>query len=235
MDHNKLENSSRDGNTRQPLPASWETCMQIKKQQLELDMEQWTGSKLGKEYVKAVYCHPAYLTYMQSISLPGEISTMICRGYHPNGRKWRGTKNPVDEGERREWKSWLKTQHSKNNDHDIWSHHFMVNRWGNSDRLFWGGGAPKSLQMVTAAMKLRHLFLARKAMTNLDSILKSTDITLPAKVLIVKVNIFQVVIYGCERWTLKKAEHQRIDGFEIWCWRDSWESLGLQGDQTSQS
>ena len=61
--------------------------MQIKKQQLELDMEQWTGSKLGKEYVKAVYCHPAYLTYMQSISLLGEISAMICRGYHPNGRK----------------------------------------------------------------------------------------------------------------------------------------------------
>ena len=50
------------------LFASWETCMQIKKQHLELDMEQWTGSKLGKKYVKAIYCHPAYLTYMQSIS-----------------------------------------------------------------------------------------------------------------------------------------------------------------------
>jgi len=55
------------------LPASWETCMQVKKQQLEQDMEQWTGSKLGKEYIKAVYCHPAYLTYMQSTSceMPG--------------------------------------------------------------------------------------------------------------------------------------------------------------------
>ena len=82
------------------------------KQQLELDMQQRTGSKLGKEYVKAVYCHPAYLTYMQSIPLPGEISTMICRWYHSNGRKRKGTKDPVDEGERREWKSWLKTQHS---------------------------------------------------------------------------------------------------------------------------
>ena len=50
------------------LPASWETCMQVKKQQLEPDMEQWTGSKLGKEYVKVVYCHPVYLTYMQSTS-----------------------------------------------------------------------------------------------------------------------------------------------------------------------
>ena len=55
------------------LPASWETCMQVKKRQLELDMEQWAGSKLGKEYIKAVYCHPAYLTYIQSASweMPG--------------------------------------------------------------------------------------------------------------------------------------------------------------------
>ena len=58
-------NSSREFTT---LPSSWETCMQVKKQQLELDMKQWTCSKLGKEYVKAVYCHPAYLTYMQSTS-----------------------------------------------------------------------------------------------------------------------------------------------------------------------
>ena len=66
VDHNKLENSLRDGNTKTTLLVSSETCMQVKKQQLEPDMEQWTGSKLGKEYVKAVYCHPAYLTYMHS-------------------------------------------------------------------------------------------------------------------------------------------------------------------------
>ena len=65
VDHNKLENSSRYGNT---WPTSWEICMQVKKQQLEMDMEQQTGSKLGKEYVKAVYCHPDYLIYMQSTS-----------------------------------------------------------------------------------------------------------------------------------------------------------------------
>ena len=64
--HNKLKNSSRDGNT--ALPASWELCMQVKKQQLEPDMEQWTSSELGNEYVKAVYCHPAYLTYTQNIT-----------------------------------------------------------------------------------------------------------------------------------------------------------------------
>ena len=90
--------------------------MQVKKQQVELDMKWETGSKPGKEYVKAVYCQPAYLTYMQSTSwemmdwlkhklesrLPGEIQ--ICRWYHAYGRKQR-TKEPLDESERGEWKS----------------------------------------------------------------------------------------------------------------------------------
>ena len=73
--------------------------------------------------------------------------------------------------------------------------------------------------MVTAAMKLKDLLLGRKAMTNLDSILKSRDITLPTKIHLVKAMVFPVVIYGCESWTIKKAEHQRIDAFELWCWR----------------
>ena len=63
------------------------------------------------------------------------------------------------------------------------------------------------------------LLLGRKVMTNLDSILKSRDITLPTKVHLVKAMVFPVVMYGCERWTIKKAEHQRIDAFELWCWR----------------
>ena len=103
-------------------PASWEICMQVKKQQLELDMKQQTGSKSGKEYVKAVYCHPAYLTYTQNTSretlgwmkhklesrLLGEISiTSICRWQHPYGRKQR-TKEPLDKSERGEWKVGLK-------------------------------------------------------------------------------------------------------------------------------
>ena len=65
----------------------------------------------------------------------------------------------------------------------------------------------------------KHLLLRRKAMTNLDSILKSRDITLPTKVHIVKAMVFPVVMYGCESWTVKKAERQRIDAFELWCWR----------------
>ena len=65
----------------------------------------------------------------------------------------------------------------------------------------------------------RHLLLGRKVMINLDSIFKSRDITLPTKVLLVKAVVFPVVMYGCESWTVKKTEHQRIDAFELWCWR----------------
>ena len=65
----------------------------------------------------------------------------------------------------------------------------------------------------------RHLLLGRKVMTNLDSILKSRDITLPTKVFLVKAMVFPVVMYRCESWTIKKAEHRRIDAFELWCWR----------------
>ena len=82
----------------------------------------------------------------------------------------------------------------------------MANRWGNngnSDRIYFLG---LQNQMVTAAMKLRHLLLGRKVMTNLSSILKSRDITLPTKVCLVKAMVFPVVMYGCESWTVKKAE-----------------------------
>ena len=73
--------------------------------------------------------------------------------------------------------------------------------------------------MVTAAMKLRRLLLGSKVMTNLDSIFKSRDITLPTKVGLVKAVVLPVVMYGCESWTVKKAECQRIDTFELWYWR----------------
>ena len=80
--------------------------------------------------------------------------------------------------------------------------------------------APKSLQMVTAAMKLKRcLLIGRKVMTNLGSILKSRDITLPTKVCLVKAMVFPVVMYGFKSWTIKKAECQRTDAFELWCWR----------------
>ena len=81
----------------------------------------------------------------------------------------------------------------------------------------------------------RCLLLGRKAMTILESILKSRDIILPTKVHLVKAMVFPLVIYGCESWTIKKTEYQRIDAFELWCWRRLLESLGLQGDPTSPS
>ena len=93
----------------------------------------------------------------------------------------------------------------------------MGKQWKQCQTLFFW--APKSLQMVTAAMKLKDLLFGRKVMTNLDSILKSRDITLSKKVRLVKAMVFPVVMYGCESWTVKKAEHRRLDAFELWCWR----------------
>ena len=98
----------------------------------------------------------------------------------------------------------------------------MTNRWGNngnSDRLlFWG--VLKITEDGDCSHEIkRHLLLGRKVMINLDSILKSRDITLPTKVHLVKAMVFPVVMHGCESWTVKKAERRRIDPFEVWCWR----------------
>ena len=97
----------------------------------------------------------------------------------------------------------------------------MANRWGNngnSEKLyFWGSKIPADGD-CSHEIK-RHLLLGRKAMAKLDSILKSRDITLPTNVCLVKAMIFPVVMYECESWNIKKAECQRIDAFELWCWR----------------
>ena len=79
--------------------------------------------------------------------------------------------------------------------------------------------SPKSLQMVTAAMKLKDAFSLKKNYDQPDSLLKRRDITLPTNVHLIKAMVFPVVMYGCESWTIKKAEHRRIDAFELWCWR----------------
>ena len=99
----------------------------------------------------------------------------------------------------------------------------MGKQWKQWQSLLFG--APKSLQMVTEAMKLKDT--CSLVETNLDSILKSRDITLPAKFCLVKAMVFPVIMYGCESWTINKAERQRIDAFELWCWR--------RGDPTSPS
>ena len=98
---------------------------------------------------------------------------------------------------------------------------WQINRWGNNetnDRLYFLGSKITAHGDRSHEIK-RCLLLGRKVMTNLDSILKSRDITLPTKVCLLKAMVFPVVMYGCESWTVKKAEHRRIDAFELCCWR----------------
>ena len=90
--------------------------------------------------------------------------------------------------------------------------------WKQCQTLFWGDSKITADGDCSHEIK-RCLLLGRKVMTNLDSMLKSRDITLPTKVCLVKAMVFPVVIYGCESWTVKKAEHRKIDAFELWCWR----------------
>ena len=132
----------------------------------------------------------------------------------------KGTKEPFDESK----KSWLTTQHSENLDYRICP---ITSRQIDgetvetvTDYFFLGGWGSK----ITANGDCNHeikrlLVLGRKVMFNLDSILKRRNITLLRNVHLVKAMVFPVVMYGCESWTIKKAEHQRIDAFELWCWR----------------
>ena len=111
----------------------------------------------------------------------------------------------------------------------------MANRWekiGNSDRFYFLG--PKSWQTVTAAMKLKDTLSWNKIYNKL-SILKNRDITLLTKVQIVKAMVYPVVIYGCKNWTIKEAECQRIDAFQLWCWRRLLRIPWTARKQTSQS
>ena len=119
--------------------------MHIKKQQLEPDMKQWTGSRLGKEYIKAVYCHSAYLTYMQSTSceilgLDDSQAGIKIVGRNIDNLRYADDTTLMAESEevrkslwwgcKRRWKKWLKTQHSENESHGIRSYHLVANRWG---------------------------------------------------------------------------------------------------------
>ena len=154
-------------------------------------------------------------------------------GHHPYGRKWRGTKEPLDESEKAGLK--LNIQKTK----------IMapgpITSWqidGKTmdtvtDFIFLGS-------KITADGDCSHeikrrLLLGRKVMTNVDSILKSRDIALPTKVYLVKAMVFPVVMYGYESWTVKKAACKELMLLSCGVGKDSWESLGLQGDQTSQT
>ena len=128
LEHMSLLTSVTCVSRSQILKVVLSVAYSTKKQHLEPDMEQQNGSKLRKEYIKDIYCYPAYLTYMQSTSwkmtgwmihklesrLPGEIPiTSDMQMTTPYGRRWTGTKEPLDEGERGEWENWLKTEYSK--------------------------------------------------------------------------------------------------------------------------
>ena len=102
--------------------------------------------------------------------------------------------------------------------------------------FFFGGGSSKITADGDCSHEIkRRLLLGKKVMTNLDSLLKSRDITLSAKVHLVKAMVFLVVMYGCESWSIKKAKRQRIDAFELWCWRRLLRVPGLQGGPTHPS
>ena len=136
----------------------------------------------------------------------------------PLWQKAKKTKEPLDESERGEWKSWLKTQIQKTN---IMASSPITSCQvdGETVRDFIFGGSKITADGDCSHEIKRCLPLGRKVMINLDSILKSRDITLPTKVHIVKAMVFPLVTYGCESWTIKKAECWRIDAFKLWCWR----------------
>ena len=209
--------------------------MQVKKQQLELDMEQQTGSKLGKEYIKAIYCHPAYLTDMQSKScemlgrMKHKLESKIA-GRNINNLRYADDTTLMAES-KEELKSLLMKVKEESEivglELNIQKTKIMVSgpitSWqidGEtmetvSDFIFLGS---KNTADGDCSHEIKsHLLLGRKAMPNLDSIFKSRNITLPSKVYLVKAMVYPVVMYGCESWTIKKAEHRRIDAFELWC------------------
>ena len=175
-------------------------------------MEQWTGSKLGKENVKAVYCHPAYLTYMQSTSCKmlglDEAQAGIKRNDN-NLRYADGTKSLLlklkEESEKADLKLNIqKMKFMASGPITLWQTDGETMETG-TDFIFLGS-KPTADGDCSHETK-RHLLLEKKATTNLDSIIRSRYITFPTKVCLVKAMVFPVVMYGCESWTIKKAEH----------------------------
>ena len=193
--------------------------MQVKKQQLELDMEQQTGSKFGKEYINAIYCHLAYLTYMESTSCKMPVWIKQQAGIKIAGRSINNLRYADDMtlmAESEELESLLvkvkvesekvglklniqKTKIMASSPTTSWETVETV-----SDFIFLGSKI--TIDGDCSHEIKRRLLLVRKVMTNLDSIFKSKDITLPTKVRLVKAMVFPMVMYGCESWTVKKAE-----------------------------
>ena len=203
--------------------------MQVKKQQLELDMEQLTGSKLGKEYVKAVYCHPAYAEYiMRNTRLAEAQAGIKIAGRNISNFQYTDDITLMVESEEELKSLLMKVKEASENAGlklNIQKTKIMasgpITSWQidrqtmETVKEFISLGSQITEDGDCSQEIKRCLLLGRKAMTNLDSILKIRDITLSTKVYIFKAMVFPVVMYGCESWTLKKSECQRIDAFEL--------------------
>ena len=186
------------------------------------------GSKLGKEYVKTVYCHSAYLTYMQD---EAQVGIKIARRNINNLRYADDTTLMAKSEE--ELKSLLMKVKEDSEKVVLKLNIQQTEIMASSPITSWqiDGETMKTVadflflgSQITANGDCNHeikrcLLLGRKVMTNLDSIVKSRDITLPTKAHVVKAVVFPVVLYGCESWTIKKGERRRIDAFDLWCWR----------------
>ena len=214
-------------------------------------MEQ-TGSKLGNKCVKVVYCHPAYLTYVQS-TLCKMVLDEVQAGIKTARRNINNLRYADDTtlmAESKELNSLLMTVKEESEKAGLKLNIQKKKIMASGPITSWQIDG-ETMETVTDFLFLgskitangdcshevkRHLLLGRKAMTSLDSILKSRDITLSTKVRLVKVMVFPVIMYGCESWAIRKAERRRIEAFELWCCRRLYRvSLGLQGDQTNQS
>ena len=198
--------------------------MQVRKQQLELDLEKQTGFRLGKEHIKDVYCHPTYLTYPKYIMQNAGLDE-VQAGIKIAGRNIKNLRYADDTTLKAEVKEELKSRLMKVKEEsenvglklNIQKTKIMasgpITPWqidGGTmetvtDFIFWNSKI--SADGDGSHEIKRCLLLGSKIMTNLDSILKSRDTTLPTKVHLVKAMVFPVVMYGCESWTIKKAEH----------------------------
>ena len=198
--------------------------MQVRKKQFELDMEQQTGSKLGKEYVKAVYCHPAYLTYMQKYIMRSTGLEEAQAGIKIVGRNIKNLRYADDTTLMAESKEELKSLLMKVKEE---SEEVGLKLNIQKTKIMASGPIPswqidgETMETVRDLIFLsskitadddcsheikKRLLLGRKVMTNLDSIFKSRDINLPTTVRLVKAMVFPVVMYGCESWTIKKVD-----------------------------
>ena len=210
--------------------------MQVRKQQLELDLEQQTGSLQEKKYVKTVYCHCLFNLYAEYIIRNAGLEEAQA-GIKIAGRSINNLRYSDDTTLLAECKEELKSFLMKVKEEsekvglklNIQKTKIMASgpiaSWEIDGKTvetvsdFILGGSKITADGDCSPEIKRCLLLGRKVMTNLDSILKSRDSTLPTKVCLVKARVLPVVMYGYERWIIKKAEHRRIDAFELWCWR----------------